>query len=100
MAEIPKVFNQVRKGEITERKPFKNETGWYVGKVTIQKGKPFIVTAIVRQTPLRYSIYALPAEKAMDMKKFKDFQSRREAGQINIYIPGNRLFDVTVSVEN
>lgn len=96
MAETPKVFNQLQKGQIVERKPFKNETGYTVGKVIIKEGKPFVVTAIVRQTPLRYGIYVLPGNLAMDMKKIADYQRRRENGQINVYIPGNRIFDVTL----
>lgn len=94
MGEMPKTFSQAQKGHIVERKPFTNETGYTIGKVVIQKGKAFIVTAIVRQTPLKYFIYALPAGATMDMKKIKDYQNRRENGQINIYIPGNRILEV------
>jgi hypothetical protein len=96
MAEIPKVFNQPQKGQIVERKPFKNQTKYEIGKVVIRGGKAFIVTAIVRQTPLKFGIYALPAEATMDLRKIKDYQNRRESGQINIYIPGNKLFDVVL----
>lgn len=94
MGEMPKTFSQAQKGHIVERKPFTNETGYTVGKVVIQSGKAFIVTAILRQTPLKYAIYALPAEATMDMKKIEDYQNRRENGQINIYIPGNRILEV------
>lgn len=93
MAALPKTFSQNQKGHIVERKPFVNQTGYEIGKVLVRGGKAFIVTAIVRQTPLRYGIYALPAESPMDLKKIKDYQNRRESGQINIYILGSRLFD-------
>lgn len=96
MGEMPKTFSQAQKGQITERKPFTNETGYTIGDVVIQKGKAFIVTAIVRQTPLRYAIYALPAEATMDLRKIKDNQNRRENGQINIYIAGNKILEVTL----
>lgn len=82
--------------QIVERKPFKNETQLEIGQIKIIKGKGYIITAITRVTDKQFKIYGLPTTQAIKLSEYKVFQKRREAGQINIYLPGTHILDVTV----
>lgn len=91
------IKSQTVVGQITERKPFTNKTGLVVGSIKIIDGKPYMVTAIVRVTHTTFDIYGMDPGKVLKLQEFKDFQERREDGQINVYIPGKRLFSKTIS---
>lgn len=86
--------NQPEPGKITERKPFKNNTNFYVGKPKVIGGKVMIITAITYLTPKTVAVYGMDANQPMKLEEFKDFQRRRENGQLNIYLPGKKLFEI------
>lgn len=77
-----------------EPKPFTNNTKYQVGQLGIVKGKQYIITAIVYNTHSTVKVYAMNPSQPMKLDKFKEFQQRREAGQINIYLPGSHILTV------
>lgn len=79
-----------------QRQPFINETKFEVGQIKIVNSKAFIITAITRVTDRQFKIYGLPTEQTMKLNEYKEFQKRREAGQINVYLPGTHILNVTI----
>lgn len=79
-------------GTFTERKTFTNDSGYEIGQIRMVSGVPHIVTAITFENK-KFTIYGLPAKTPMKLIEFKDFQMKREAGQI-AYLPGKKLFIV------
>lgn len=79
-------------GTFSERKTFSNESGYEIGQIRIVSEVPYVVTAVTYENK-KFTIYGLPANTPMKLIEFKNFQMKREAGQI-AYLPGKKLFTV------
>lgn len=88
------IKNQAELGKITERKPFVNNTKYLVGQLRTVDDIKYMITAITYKTKNTYIVYGIPIEKALKLDTYVDLQRRRESGQINVYIPGIKLFVV------
>ena len=76
------------------RQPFTNNTSYQVGQYRTLKGITYIVTAITYNTKDSVKVYGMPVNSPMKLNEFLDHQKRREAGQINIYVPGTHILTV------
>ena len=76
------------------RQPFKNNTGCQVGQLQKVNGKSYIITAIVYNTPKTAKIYGLVQGTPMKLDEYKEYQRRRELGQVKIYLPGTHILTV------
>lgn len=80
----------------TQKQPFTNPTSYQVGQRKILNGKPVVISAITRNTSKTYSIYAVDATSPYKLDVFLDCQTRREKGQIDVYLAGKEILVVTV----
>lgn len=79
--------------------PFSNLTNYTVGHQIVRDGKGWVVTAIKFLANNRFGIYCIEAGTPMKLVEFVDLQRRREAGQVNVYCPGKKIFDIVISYE-
>lgn len=71
--------------------PFVNSTSYQVGQIRNHNSEKFVVSAILRVTDSQFQIYGVPFKADLKLKEFEKYQSQRESGRLNVYIPGKLI---------